>query len=64
MASGNKGVGAQVVCLVYSRLGQMQLVNTVYAAITAGQCLGKGMEGEGAWDRGQGSIYRYMAWGD
>ena len=41
MASGNKGVGVQVARLVYSRLGQMQLVNAVYAATTAGQHSGK-----------------------
>ena len=41
MASGNKGVGVQVACLVYSRLGQMQFVNAVYAATTAGQHSGK-----------------------
>ena len=69
MASGNKGVGVQVACLVYSRLGQMQLVNTVYAATTGGQHSGKkkkkkGVEGEGTWDKGLGGIYRYVAWGD
>ena len=42
----------------------MQLVNIVYAAITAGQRSGKGVEGEGAWGRRPGGIYRYMAWGD
>ena len=65
MASGSKGVGVQVARLVYSRLGQMQLVNAVYAATTAGQHSGKkGVEGEGTWDKGPGGIYRYVAWGD